>query len=486
MTTVVMPRGWRARDWVRTASNRNLTWTDCVAEWIDNSIGNGATRIDLWWLPRMVAIRDNGMGCTPKMFAAMVSPGWHEENDGFSNRVSRYGIGAKDGFTWCHGVTQCFSRRGGACQFIEVDWQAFDEDWDFDVPQDGEAAARKCSQFGLESDGVLIRQSHDRQMHAKAFDQIHASLSKLYWAAVETGVEIDVRFYPQGSKKKHRGGLLFGKSMPDFIAGSSIDEELQLADGRRIRIAGGILDPVVNLSDPGFEYIYGHRVVIKAGGIGSGGLDFERCYFRILLLGDKESWRVTTNKDRLHDTDEAALEQAVFDRCKPLLAQSTSGDYAALMDQDLLNDLSDSLTEANRKHAKRRPPSERSGAVEPTGTGTEHENASTTHERDGKYRKRGAPSPIVVRKGDFGENESHIVGKASVRDRLVRLNARHAFIALCFENKERQLLRNVAHALWSSAWVTNDDEKQLFHTHDFVEKFSSMLVNQSDAQLVTA
>jgi hypothetical protein len=483
---VVMPKGWTAKAWVRQQRERNLGWTDCVAEWIDNSIGNGALRVDVSWFPRLVEVRDSGKGCTPRMFAALVSPGWHEENEDVENKVSRYGIGAKDGFTWCQGPTQCFSHRDGDHLFIEVDWDSFGDAFDFEAPQDGEPARRKCLSVGLQANGVVIRQQHNRQINIKAFEQVHSALSKIFWAAVETGVEIDVRFYPNGPKKRHRGGLLAGKPMPKLADGHQMGEEFRLADGRLIRIEGGILDSSVRMSNPGFEYIYGHRVVIAAGGTGAGDLDFERCYFRVLLLGDKTEWRVTTNKNRLHDADEAALEQAVFDRCKSLLEQSSKGDYATLLDQELLDDLSERLTAANRKHAKRKAASSDSGTVEPVGSGREHSQASKTHDRSGKYRKKGAAGAISVKKAEFGDEDSHLVGKALVADRLVRLNSCHEYIEDAFQRRDTHVLNNVAMALWSHAWINQEDNGQKRHVPraDFVEKLSSMLLVEQGQEAV--
>ncbi len=473
----IRPRGPSASAWVKEFSNKTSSWEQIVSEWLDNSIGHGATRIDVSWSPRQIEVRDNGIGCTRKMFAALISPNAHEEDDTLENPTSIFGIGAKLGFLWCQGSTQCYSRRGEECYCTLLDWQSV-VDWsDFDSAYEGVDAEKHCNNAGLRDSGVLIRQTHNRRMNIKIFEAVHRALGKRYWAAVETGVEIDVRFAPHGMKKKQHGGLLPGRKLPEFAEGLTIQEELQMADGRNIRIDGGVLGDAVRLADPGFEYIYGHRVLVPAGGLGSGGMDFERIYCRIYLLGNKEDWRVTTTKDDLHDADLAALEQAVFDRCKELLEQSSKSDYARLLEQELLNEVADALNTANKKRATRGPRENTTGTKESTGEGTQHETTSRPSGQNGKYRSRANAGRITVRVTEFDDDSAHLVGKVVVADKLVRLNKRHPHIEQRLAVRDKGRLFDTAFALWSYAWTTNEDngQQRAFPRSDFVSKFSAML-----------
>lgn len=486
----IRPRGPSAKEWVKEYSNRRSSWEETVSEWIDNSIGNGATRVDVEWTPRTVDVKDNGIGCTRKMFAALISPNCHVEDADVRNAVSRYGIGAKYGFCWCGGPTACFSRREDECYATWLDWQSV-EDWsDFDAAQEGEEALHRCESAGMFANGLRIKQQHSRHMNATIFEQVRKKLAKRYWAAVETGVEIQVRFTPAGSRKKPLGGLLPGRRMPEFVNGQEVDDTLNLEDGRMIRICGGVLSANERLSDPGFEYIYGHRVVIEAGGLGAGGMDFERIYVRVFLLGDKECWRVTPTKDQLHDIDQSALAQAVFDRCKLLLEVAGSSDYASQMDQELLDEIAAEMTEANRRHARRPTRNGEAGTKTPTGTGGEHKRTRHPASASGKYNTNGERryGAFTIRKAEFGDDDAHLVGKAKVADKLIRLNARHPAIREAFDCRDKKYIRTVANALWSEEWIKQDANGQrlAIPKTDFVSKFSAMLASQREIELAEA
>lgn len=471
------PRGPSARAWVKEFSNKTSTWEQIVSEWLDNSIGHGATRIDVAWSPRLIEVRDNGVGCTRKMFAALISPNSHEEDETVENRVSIFGIGAKIGFLWCQGLTQCYSRRREECYSTKLEWQDVEEWNDFDSAYEGLEATKHCEAVGLRESGVLIRQEHNRRMDTRIFNDVHRALGKRYWAAIETGVEIDVRFTPHGTKKKQHGGLLPGRKLPEFASELTISEEVRLADGRRIQLDGGVLANAVRLADPGFEYIYGHRVVLPAGGVGSGGMDFERIYCRVYLLGNKEDWRVTTTKDHLHDADLAALEQAVFDRCKPLLEQAAQSDYAQLLEQELLNEVADALNEADRKRATRGPRGNATGTHPATGEGSEHQTTTRPGKPRGKYRSRANTGQITVKVTEFEDERVHLIGKAVVADKLVRLNKRHPHVEQRLAGRDKGRIYDMVFALWSHAWTNTDDngQKRTVPRSDFVSKYSAML-----------
>ena len=482
----IRPRGPSAKEWVKEYSNRRSSWEETVSEWIDNSIGNGATRVDVEWTPRFVDVKDNGNGCTRQMFAALISPNCHVEDEGVVNAVSRYGIGAKYGFCWCGGPTQCFSRRGDECYSTNLDWQSV-VDWsDFDAALEGEEAMHRCESAGMFSNGLRIKQQHSRQMTQSTFTQVFKKLAKRYWAAIETNVVIQVRFTPTGTRKKPLGGLLPGRSMPAFIEGQEIDKVLQLEDGRTIHISGGVLAANVRLSDPGFEYIYGHRVVIDAGGLGAGGIDYERIYVRVFLLGDKEHWRVTPTKDQLHDIDQSALGQAVFDTCKPILEVAGSSDYASQMDQELLDEIAAEMTEANKRHARRPGSNGMVGTKTPTGTGSEHRRTRHPAAITGKYNGDGGRrcGAFTIRPTEFADEDCHLVGKAKITDKLIRLNTRHQAIREGLDCRDKKYIRTVTNALWSEEWIKQDANGQrlVIPRTDFVSKFSAMLISQLETE----
>lgn len=476
------PRFISASQWVRQARNRDLGWTRAISEWLDNSIGNGATKVSVTWRSRQVEVRDNGRGCTPEMFAALVSPGWHQEDSEHDNAISMFGIGAKDAFVWCGGPTHCFSRRDNLALCRVVDWDDWGETPTWQPLYDGENADRMCRANGLDDSGVVVRQpQHTRQINKRAFEDIHRSLSRLFWAAVETGVEIDVRFYPPG-KTKPIGGLLKGRPLPQFIEGKTIDEMVELADGRLLHVCGGILHQSVRMSSPGFEYILGHRVVVPACGLGAGGILFERVYFRVVLLGDKHDWRVTTNKCGLHDADEAAIGQAVYDRCKSLLHDAASQPLSSVIDPDLLKELADLVNDADRKRARRPGRGEKQGTVPPAGTDRRHEAAQHVHEQTPgnctpKGQGRGS-RPISIIAAEFEDDRADLVGDASIKDRIIRINTRHEFVsAITRQEIQREALFVLTMSVWSDAWTLNDEKGQMrmIARGEFISKLSRML-----------
>lgn len=483
----IQPCGPTAKSIIYQMRHRKKRWAVSVGELIDNSVGNGATVVNVTFKPHYVECLDNGSGCNAEKFAALVSLGMHVEDDLVKNSVSRFGIGAKDAFIWAGGPTRVYSTRRSEARFIEVDWDTFDQLWEYNDIIEGDAAKTLCEEIGLSESGVaVVMPNHTRQMTTQVFADVYKQLAEMFWAAVETGIKIQVEWIPQPRLKKRYGGLLPGKQMPSLIPEYCIDSQLELADGRSIRILGGIITPDVRLSSPGFEYIYGHRVVLTAGGLGAGSLDFERCYFRVFLLGDKESWQVTTNKVGLHDADEAALGQAVYDHCKTILMQSQSEAMSQLADQDLLDEVSELLSEANRKRAKRKPPANHTATKQSTGRGGRHTKAAEVGDELGNCQpNKPVAGQIKIKRAEFEDEKQHLIGQSVVRDRIIRVNVRHPFIKHCLETRDKVGLHVSAMAIWSDAYTKMDENGQLRFTErvDFVEKLSAMLKVTENTQV---
>jgi hypothetical protein len=228
--------------------------------------------------------------------------------------------------------------------------------------------------------------------------------------------------------------------------------------------------------------VFGHRVVVSCGSLGAGQLGYERVYFRVFLQGDKGDWTVNTNKDGLHDGDEAALGEAVFRECRSLLETAQSESIASFEEQELESLVSGKLTQANRKRAKRRSAENESGAVEPTGEGGKHRNAKQTSDIDGNCKsKRRAAANIQVKLIEFDEQSEHLAARALVKDRIVRLNKLHPAIAACVAERAARELFVIANSFWAAAWIKTDDKGSLLMpehyraTHE--EKYSAMLAD---------
>lgn len=478
-------RGMTAKATIVDCRNKPLGWSKAIGELIDNAVGNGAKTVSVMFRPHYVRVVDDGVGCTDEMFEALISFGWHVDDPKTNNKVSRFGVGAKQAAVWFGGPTEFYSRRDGEAKYIEIDWDDFAEEWDYPEALIGERGEAECKRIKLPETGTaVIAAHHDRQLTEKQFQDVRGTLNDLFWAAVETGVVIRLEFKRDGKNGSIVGGLLDGKTMPRFDESRTINKAVELAGGRRVHVNGGVLASDERITRPGFEYIYGHRVVVQAGGLGSGGFDFERVYFRVTLLGDKESWRVTTNKCGLHDADQAALEQAVFGACKSLLQAAKSEDYAQRIDQDLLDEISDELTTSHRKKAKRKPVSNPgSGAVAPTGKGSQHRKAKESQDGDDDREQpaKQMRGKIRIVRAEFADESVHLVADAVVKDRIVRLNRRHPFISTILGERDKRAILLLVDAVWSEAWLATDDSGQsrLISRGAYVDKLSAMLNQDS-------
>lgn len=476
----VRGRGPGASQTIADVRNRKFSWSQAIGELIDNAVGNGAANVRIRFTPHHVEIVDDGVGCDAEKLAAMVSFGWHLEDDRVNNPVSRFGMGAKHAFVWAGGPTHIYSKRDGEYRAYHVDWDDFGAEWNYPDPITGAAAQTICKDKLIGDSGVNITiPNHDRRMDERTFESLFRKLSQTHWAAVETGVAIDVRYRCKGTSK-WMGGALAGKPLPDFIEGQSIDKRTTLSDGRVIRIVGGVLAPHVRITDPGYEYIFGHRIVITCGATGAGGMDYERVYFRVFMEGDKDGWQVTTNKTGLHDADEAALAEVVFMHTEAMLSRSGDEDYERMRDDELCDEIGNDMSNANRKKAKRgQRTGENQGTRTPTGRGGRHQHAQATQDAEGNCE---SPSKkqngvIRVRAIPFADSDAHMIGKANVKDKVVRLNKLHPFVASAFRERDKRSLTNVAYAIWSSEWIKFDDNNNglMVHRGTFVDKFSAML-----------
>lgn len=480
------PPAWAT---VRQLRMKPMGVHNATAELIDNSVGNNAQNIRVVYEKSRFIVQDDGVGCTMKKMKALVSLGGHEEDERAVNLVSRYGVGADEAFIWAGGITEVLSMRDGEPLYNEIDWDAFDVEWDYPriaKGEDARAELQRYSKFNLEQ-GLLIVQQWNRRVDN--FEKLHARLSQTFWAAVETGVKIEV-FYKTPGPGKPRGGPLKGKQMPEFMEGKQLAKSLTLSNGKQIRIEGGVLDEHARITEPGFEYLYGHRVLIPAGDQGAGEYGIERFYARVYLEGDKHDWQVETNKGGLHDEDLGVVKEAVFNACEDLLkeAQQQQEQLESIEDQELADELSDLLTEATggRKARRKKQKNGKHGTVEPTGKGGKHLKAKRTQDdEDGRMsgQKRRRTGFIKVRFAEFAEREQHLLGIAKVGERVVRLNQLHpALMELHppdgptpIENKP--LLLAYAHALWVDEFTRVDEHGQQKLRDDtaFVEKFSEQL-----------
>ncbi len=483
-------RGPTASELIASLRTRSVGWRVAVGEWLDNSIGNGAQHVSVWFRKCGVEIEDNGAGCDDKMFPAWASIGWHQKSPDSKDTVSRYGVGAKDGFLWAGGPTKLYSVRQDLYQYTEVNWDEFGDEWDFDRPETGEGAKGICKRVGLTGDSgaKIILPSVTRKMTETIFWQMHDALNERFWPAVENGATLLIEMSHQ-KKKVRIGGPLKGKPMVTFIDDKSIDKECRLEDGRTIRIHAGIVAEEVRLPHPGFDYIYGHRVLIPTTSLGSGDMDCERVYGRVYLLGDKTDWRVATNKTGLHDTDRDIVAQAVFGEVKHLLEEASSEAFCRIQDDALLKEVTAVVNAALRRKAKRNSGGGKSGTARSTGKGTPHSNASNASDNPGNCSTTDSnddrPGAVTIKWGEYSASDWEL-GDADVLGQIVRLNKHHPYNARANQDDNKQGLASVALALWSDAWRLTDDsgQKRLIDRDDDSETPAAEMFQRKYSELM--
>lgn len=475
-------QGPTAKSQIQKMKNRRWTWAGAIGELVDNSCGNGATNVTIRLTPKTCEVRDDGNGCTELMFAAMQSFGWHQEDEEHENNMSRFGVGAKDAVIWAGGPTEFYSIRDTA-RAITVDWDSFGRDWTYPDPEEGDIAFALCSRVRLTEHGTIVKMSHHtRQAHRGMVEDLRRALNAQHWAAVESGAVIRFEFLPLGGRRV-LGGVLPGKPLPTLKEGTALDKLCSLSDGRTFRIIGGVLDPSARLSDPGFEYIFGHRVVVAAGGLGAGNMSFERVCCRVFLEGDKTGWLVTANKDGLHDSDQQALGEAVFRECQSILNTAQSESISSVLEKEIEDSLSAVLTDSHKRRGKRKPPQNNSGSVAPTGRGGKHKNftvsqpGDTETDSEPKLMKGGRVDVKII---EFEDKDAHLIAKAVVKDRTVRLNKRHSLVAEGVAKQfSTEMWALIASPFWVNAWIHTDDGGNKYangcERMGFDEKLSAML-----------
>ena len=84
---------------------------------------------------------------------------------------------------------------------------------------------------------------------------------------------------------------------------------------------------------------------------------------------------------------------------------------------------------------------------------------------------------------EFEDKESHLIGKAATKDRIVRLNASHPYVAVAKCDRDANRLFLIAMALWSDAWIKTDEKGQKrldgMERMSFTDKLSAMLKVES-------
>ena len=119
----------------------------------------------------------------------------------------------------------------------------------------------------------------------------------------------------------------------------------------------------------------------------------------------------------------------------------------------------------------------RNGSATPTGRCSPHQRARALGEQEGGCESTEKHGRISLKMTDFPEEEKELVARACIRDRIIRFNRLHPFVAHHWGERKLSSLVAAANAVWAEAWTRTEasGQKRCFEKMPFVEKYSAMM-----------
>lgn len=406
---------------------KHFEWIDILGELIDNAFDAGATRVDITLNGRELTISDDGNGCDD--IARMLTMGRHARKS--TTRLGRYGVGLKDAAWWVGGPTRIETHHAGKQHAIRINWDALSS-WSAPTPHVGESTQR----------GTMIRfESFGKERRFPDGERLASMLSSLaftYSPALKQGKQIVFR------RGKCEPVLLKRYELPPLV--ETIDSTIDV-DGKSARIFVGMVQPGAENPRPGISYTHGFRVITH-GAIGCGGLGSSRIAGWV-VLGD--GWRLARNKNDVTAYKDE-LGDAVFSVIRPLVEKASS-QAITIKSKSLADGLTSMFrgilggNEENAK-AKRDKSKNRTGRIDPTGTGKPHKRAGKT--QDGK-RFRGVKAGEF--RIDFKPCADGAIGEVERDGGVIWLADNHVTVQQAKARNEEKALLVLAVALFGSSEV---------------------------------
>lgn len=345
--------------------SKRLDWKQILSEWIDNSLGAGATAIVIRKVKstQKLEVEDNGRGCDDLKRMESLARSVRQGGD----RAGMFGIGgvisqiqASQG-----GLVEVVSTTAAKRSEIEVHWgECVDRDR-LEARHFDEYPAPKGSRTGTTIVVHNCRRFRDVTKLAR-------ELGYYYSGVLRQGTSI--RLEIDGEKVRIRP-----YEHPPFVLEVPYDFDL---DGHRITGLCGLVDPAHANPYYGWSVHWGYRFVGQFHEP-AGGRPTNRIYAEVYL---PETWRnISVTKDSFRDEADG-LWAALTERCREVIeaadAQSQEIELhtASREAEDLIG-----LALAGTKRAVkgRRPGSAgKSGTVEPTGNGSPHRHFSSVQPGD--------------------------------------------------------------------------------------------------------
>lgn len=347
------------------------SWSELLAEAVDNSLDADADQVAIDLLPDTVTIEDNGRGITRDREDAIVKLGAHRPMP--NTKLGRFGIGIKYNAISAgqHFFVESTSRDGRMT--LAVDWPQVIRSKRWQIPRPHWSVIRPPGT------GTIIEISRLRwkRPQEKDVQAAREHLSHIFYPAIQSGATIRMN----GQHLQ----LLQEPLMTDVV-----EQTVQLPNGKGAHVRGGMLvesGPLYQV-----QVSYKHRVIKSKSTFGC--KDFtgtRRMFARVTLTAD---WGLTRFKDDLEDPDDEQLEEAVFAILEPVLDKCRKASWNLKVDE--LTEAINDLLPKEIRPARPTRTSEKRGGLRPKRPSRQNGRVKDDTPDDGPARKDKASDTLKV------------------------------------------------------------------------------------------
>lgn len=331
-----------------------MNWSQILGELIDNSIGARADRIRIDFGERdALTFEDNGVGCPD--LSRMTILAKHVEHGLPSDRISRYGIGAKDAMLVAARAAEIHSCHGGVLRSLSLDWDEIISrpTWQFDDPTETPVGDHQPTYTK-----IVLRRLHKSKPNADTL----VSLGLSYSPAIANGLRIEYRLASARAFQKVEAAE---RPQLDHARDCAGD----VGPGRHLRVTMGIITRADQRSMQGVHLFMENLRLVRANTrLGLPPHPTAGLYGLVVMSG--RGWSYAKNKDEVSETDRRHIADFIRGHFADLiaLAERQSEHIALHGINGLLSALTPRLKKAPRKQ-KRNPISNHPGDHGRKGTG---------------------------------------------------------------------------------------------------------------------
>lgn len=408
----------------------NRTWLQVLSELIDNSFDAGGLKVTIAFGPgRHLCVSDDGRGCdSPE---AMLTLGKHYRHP--STRLGRYGIGLKKAACWLWGTMHIETVTGNHRYIFSVTWPELAKQAEWDIPD-----PIVTSSNGERGTRITFSQIVHRLPNPADYVRLADDLGYTFAPGLLRGYQIRLTF------PKRKPIVAKPYQLPPLE--DVIQDEFRL-DDRGVRLHVGIVQEEHENPRPGFAYCHHHRVIITSA-LGAGEYSTSRIAGQVFL---DDSWHLSAHKDDISSRKEE-LGESIFQRCQVILGKAQR-QATAVSSQAFDKKLNEQLHAAvknlaRNKKARRKPPENANGAIEPKDGTKKHKRARRTQHGD-----RLSDEQIGKLRIDWKAIEAETLGDVDFDGARIWLNSRNAYLERLRQKENDAALLNTALGIYVNAAV---------------------------------